>query len=781
MKIKTLLLVGVNLSLMILFALGIWIYSITQDYSKTKYNADIAKQVNNAIFQISFLSSDYLLYHQKRAAQQWRQAHRRLSQILEDEEVIHLNEFEDLKILKSLHLRSLKLFERVEIAVNKKVKEQSDQQLLEEQRKALSSQLLSTSHQVSLIATKLAESIEVKRGDVEQQLYVLAILIFLIFFITLFMSWFFIASRIVLPVKLLKDHITNVDAEHLDEKYIPIRNDEVGELIDTFNSMAEELHKTTVSKEKLTNEIKERIRSEEELKKEQALNSTVLEGTANVVVILDISGCFVKFNHAAEMATGFSRTELLGKPVWDFVIPKEEQEGVKKVFNNLKQGNTAITANYENHWVTKSGDYRLFEWHNDVLYNEANKVSYIVAIGYDITEKRRDEIEQERIQRELNQSRKMEALGKLTGGIAHDFNNMLAIIIGYTDLALDYSKKYDDSDFTNYLNQIETAANRAKDLTAKMLSFSRVEQVDSQAIHFAPLLEENIILMRSILPSTINIDVSIANNLPDVSIVPVQFQQIIMNLMLNAKDAMDGAGVIKVSLGMYDLINKECSSCHQMIEGNWIDVVISDNGKGMSKEVVARIFEPFFTTKGPAEGTGMGMSVLHGIVKAHKGHIIINSTLGKGTSFHILFPPATMNEMNNIDDEQNKDAANIKGNGQRILIIDDQEALVDVLDNLLNSYNYRCTKKTNSQEALDLYLADPSAFDLIITDQTMPNLTGIELVQTIRDQGLDIPVIIATGYSDKIKDNKVEFENVIVLQKPVETKRLVKNVAKLLK
>ena len=747
---------------------------MAEKYSSIKDNAELASQVSKNIFRITILTNDYLLYHQRRAEEQWKGTYADVKRLLDADSVEKLKAFTDIELLNKTLDRSFILFDRMQKVIN----DDEKKSLRDKQVKALSSQLLFASQQMSLIASKLSSAIEDVRLSIENQLYTLALMIFIIFISTLFLSWYIIAVRIVIPVKLLKDHLANIGAHNLDYQYQAIRDDEVGELVTTFNNVVKDLHETTVSKEKLENEIGERIRYEEELKRQKSLSQAVLDGTSNVIVVLDTNGCFVKFNHAAENATGFKGEDLIGEHVWDYVIPPEQHEGVKGVFENLKKGNVQIAANYENHWVTKNGEYRLFEWHNDILRNESGEVTHIVAIGYDITEKRIEEEEKQRFQRELNQSRKMESLGKLTGGIAHDFNNMLAIILGYTELGLSTLNDGDSEKFEKYLNQIDTAANRAKSLTEKMLAYSRAEQVDAHALQLLPLLNENIDLMKSILPSTITLEIHEEQGLPDILIDPGHFQQIIMNLILNAKDAMDNHGTLSISLAMFDSPERECSSCHKMVEGDWVDLSIADTGKGMSNEIQSRIFEPFFTTKDVGEGTGMGLSVLHGIVKANHGHIIVDSEPGKGSCFHILFPPASA--LATFNKKAEPVTTEFKGSGERILIIDDQPALADVLSELLASYNYQCVKKTDSQEALDLFLKDPAVFDAIITDQTMPKLTGLDVINTIRAKNINTPVIIVTGYSDKIKDNKLDIENVVLMKKPVKTPELLKNLSDLI-
>jgi len=777
MKIKTLLQFGIVFSFAIIMILGMWVLSINQKYLETKENTLIVQAISDNILNLNSLTSDYLLYYQERAYLQWKNTHARLTKELESNRIDNVNDLVDINTLRKMHKRSFRLFERLH--EGKSNKQKDNLLLIEDKNKALAAQLLTTTQQMSLLTKKLIDYVRLKRAKIEQQLHWLALVLFIIFFITLVAIWITLAYRVVIPVRLLKEHISKIDYGNLHEKFVSKNNDEIGELATSFNTLTEKLFSTTVSKEKLTKEIEERKKTRVELDKQQSLNTTVLEGAGNIITILDPDGCFVSFNRSAEKLTGFSRDELIGKPIWDFVIPEEEQEAVKDVFNTLLEGNLAIAGSHENHWITKNCEYKLIDWHNTAVRNDVGEITYVVAIGYDITEKRSNEIEKQRIQRELNQSRKMEALGKLTGGIAHDFNNMLGIIIGYTDLALYKSEHTNDSVFQGYLEQIQTASNRAKDLIAKMLSFSRVNQTESHSLQLAPLLDENLLLMNSILPSTIKLKVSKENNVQNIMMDPVQFQQILMNLILNAKDAMDGVGEINVSLSNYTSSGEECSSCHQRITGSWVEVIVADNGSGMTKEVIEKIFEPFFTTKALGQGTGMGLSVLHGIVKGYDGHIIVESTLGKGTRFRLLFP-ALDDEVNSSSSEIEKNESIIRGNGQRILIVDDQVSLADIEYDLLTSYGYKCTKKYDSEEALNLFLSDSKAFDLIITDQTMPNLTGLELIDNIRKNNIDIPIIIVTGYSDKIKDSKLDIENVTLLLKPVETKKLLANVARVL-
>lgn len=781
MKIKNIILITSILSLLIVLLVGFWVYTIYEDYENVKQNENIAKNINSTIFKINILSGEYLLYYQERTVQQWKKSHARLDKFIKSSNTEVMNETIGISSIQKNHDRSLILFKRLEHVRNEMSKLNSNKTLLIKQEKALSEQLLSLSQFMSFKSEELTTIVDRNKQEVEEELYLLALVIFILFIFILVASWSFILFRIVLPVNKFKKYIVNVDIERLNEKHYVSRQDEVGELIDSFNRMSKKLFNTTVSRDKLVVEVTERKKSEEKLKNEQDLNSTVLEGISNVVIILNSENKCVKFNQHAEQSTGYSRKNILNKDVWNLLLPDNEQQKINELFNRLKSEITSISGYRENHLIIKNGEHRLFEWRDDLIRDSANNVTHIISIGKDITEKRNADIENERLQRELNQSRKMEALGKLTGGIAHDFNNMLAIIIGYTELSL---KKVDElnleSSYNNYLTQIKIASGRAKELVIKMLAFSRTDQSSSSSIQLSPLLDENLLLLKSIIPSTINVKSNNNNNLPDIWMDPVQFQQILMNLIINAKDAMDGEGNLDISLSVNNLHGKECSSCHQTIMGLWVELVVADNGSGMEKEVVDKVFDPFFTTKDMAHGTGMGLSVVHGIVKGHGGHIIVESKKGEGTSFTLLFPPLLTKKDSLLDESKNAEDLTVNTD-YHILIVDDEESVANMQSELLTMSGYKCTTLYNSQQALDLYLSEADSYDLILTDQTMPNLTGLELISRIRKEKHNIPIIIVTGFSDKLSSNKVIYENVILLKKPVDVKLLQHTVAKMLK
>ncbi len=524
-------------------------------------------------------------------------------------------------------------------------------------------------------------------------------------------------------------------------------------------------------------DVTEQHLHESKLRSQREFTDTVLEFAGNIIVVLDMNGCFYRFNRAAEELTGLAREEVLGKPVWDFVIPEDQITGVKAVFDNLKKGKTDIAGHYVNDWMTRNGERRTLDWRNTVLTSPSGDITHIVAMGYDITERMATEAHKERLQRELNQARKMEALGQLTGGIAHDFNNMLGIITGYSDLALDTIDVNKSPEIKLYFENIAQASKRASDLVKQMMVFSRKDVGKSEALDVLGIIDESVAMLRSVLPSSIQIDLDLNPQLPKILMDEVQLQQIIMNLCLNARDAMNGEGLLTIRLDWQSRVDAECIACHQSVVGDWIALSISDTGSGMSHEIIERIFEPFFTTKEVGEGTGMGLSVIHTIVDNHNGHILIDSKLGVGTTFHLLFPPLAASSTNVKPSHVPDEGANyIQGEGHQILVVDDEKSIVSVVDDLLTSKGFQCVAHTHSQTALQKFIEDPSGYDLVLTDQTMPELTGIDLIRKVREIKPNMPAILMTGYSDLISREQAEQAGIIYMSKPFSSRELYAQV-----
>ena len=525
-------------------------------------------------------------------------------------------------------------------------------------------------------------------------------------------------------------------------------------------------------------DITERKSNEQQLKIQRDFTNTIIDSAGNTIAVLDLEGRFTHFNHAAEQLTGYKSEEMIGKTMWETVIPEEQQLGVKNVFDNLRKGKIDIAGEYENEWLTRDGGRRLLHWHNSVLYDETGKVSHVVAMGYDITEDKSAQIEHMRMQNELQQAQKMESLGLLTGGIAHDFNNLLGIINGFAKLTLDRYLTNEEDKPAEYVRHIQQAGIRATKLVEQMLDFSRTGLTKDMTIQLAPLIKEDIKMLKSTLPSSIEIKTSIEDDLASVSINPSQLHQILMNLSINARDAMNGVGQLSIKLGWRRDLDTKSPVSHKPIKGDWIELCISDTGTGISDDIINNIFHPFFTTKSVGEGTGMGLSVIYRIMENHDGHILLETEEGKGSSLHMLFIPV-LEEEDRASILENK-ATPAENNGAEILVVDDETILAEYMFRLLEMNNYKSCAMTNSNKAFELFKQNPERFSLLITDQTMPNLLGTELIAKLREIRPELPVIMCSGYNDRINSNEAKDLNITYFNKPVDSNKLLLKISALL-
>jgi len=354
--------------------------------------------------------------------------------------------------------------------------------------------------------------------------------------------------------------------------------------------------------------------------------------------------------------------------------------------------------------------------------------------------------EKKQLEDQLRHSQKLEAIGTLAGGIAHDFNNMLGIIMGYTELAL-FDVSDSDSVHRN-LKQVLTASNRAADLVNQILVFSRKDKGRLKPIQLPAIVAEALKMLRSSLPSTIEMRQNIKPDLAWILADPIQIHSLIMNLCANAAHAIGkDIGSVKIDVEDVEIDSKTASGHRDLSPGSYQKVTVSDTGIGMTPEIMDRIFDPFFTTKEPGEGTGMGLSMVHGIVKRHKGAMSVQSKPGKGTKFDFFFPIIENKEI----EEVKSPSLITEGHGQ-ILFVDDEKDIVDMGKKIIENFGYQVVGVEDSMEALEIFKNNPDDFDLVISDITMPNITGEDFAKKILSIKPDIPIILCTGYSDIISE-----------------------------
>ncbi len=383
-----------------------------------------------------------------------------------------------------------------------------------------------------------------------------------------------------------------------------------------------------------------------------------------------------------------------------------------------------------------------------------------------------------KLREELNQSRKMEAIGTLAGGIAHDFNNILGVIIGFAEIALDNMKDNDKN--SKYLNNILKASERATALVGQILTYARKKDQRKVPVEVAPIIQEALKLMRASIPSTIDIKENINCN-AKVLTTPESIHQILINLCTNAKLAMPEGGVLDVNLKPFE-VDVDYTKFHPNLSpGPHMLLSICDTGVGISKEIRSRLFDPFFTTREVGKGTGMGLSVVQGIINEIGGDISVYSELGKGSSFKIILPITSENDAVNDDYTKGSRDEYIPGGSERILFVDDEELLRDLNKDILEGLGYSVSAFSDSMEALDYFKQNSDILDLVISDMTMPSLSGDKLALKIREINPDVPFILCSGFSERI--NLERAKNIGAadfLLKPIVKKTLATAVRKVL-
>jgi PAS domain S-box-containing protein len=399
-------------------------------------------------------------------------------------------------------------------------------------------------------------------------------------------------------------------------------------------------------------------------------------------------------------------------------------------------------------------------------------------------ERRRAEAEREKLEAQLRQAQKMEAIGHLTGGIAHDFNNILTTIMGYIVLATERQAETGDTRLGKYLEQAHLASARARDLIRQMLTFSRGQRGERKPLLLVPMVKEAVKLLRSTLPSTVEIETVLAADVPPVVMDPVQLEQVLLNLAINARDAMAGQGRLTAAVRTAEPRALVCASCRKPIpSGRRVELCVTDTGSGIAREVAERMFEPFFSTKEPGKGSGMGLSVVHGIVHEHGGHIAIASSPERGTQFRLLFEPATAAKAVPAK------PVRVRARGRRtppvlsgqVLVVEDEQMVGEFMRELLGSWGLDVRVLEDPVEARSLVERDPYAFDLVVTDHTMPRMTGLELACHLCAVRADLPVILYSGYTDLIAEDKLAACGVAALvHKPVDPDALRALLARLL-
>ncbi|MCP4679157.1 MAG: PAS domain S-box protein [Deltaproteobacteria bacterium] len=480
--------------------------------------------------------------------------------------------------------------------------------------------------------------------------------------------------------------------------------------------------------------------AEEAIRKERDFAKTLVQTAQTIVLVLDKKARIVSFNPFMEEISGYKLEEVQGKDWFTTFLPNEDHDRIHDLFEKAV-ANMVVHGNV-NPIVTKSGELREITWYAKTLKDSEGKPIGLLSTGHDITE-------QKKIEERLRLSEKMEAIGHLAGGIAHDFNNILGGIVGYADLSMDNTGP--GSVLEKNLTQILKAADRAKHLVGQILSFSRPSSDKKEFVFLRPIIQEVRDLFEATIPSSVELVFELESETQAVFVESTKIHEALLNLGSNAVHAMNEKGKMTIRLKENEYTSPTHGLLGENSPGKYSIIEVSDTGCGMDEATRERAFEPFFTTKPVGKGTGMGLSVVFGIMQSHGGNIQVDSEVGTGTTFRFFFPKSDQ-----ITRASPNSYRSLPKGSERILFVDDEPIINEMARDLLTSLGYRVRTVSDSRKALDILLTEAASIDLLITDQTMPNLTGAELAKKALGVREDLPVILCTGYSSGIDPERAK-------------------------
>jgi PAS domain S-box-containing protein len=501
---------------------------------------------------------------------------------------------------------------------------------------------------------------------------------------------------------------------------------------------------------------------------EDALSSSerkyrrLIESTRDAIISIDRNKEIRTCNMGATEIFGYREEEMLGRSIM-ILAQEEERERQAENIKGVLESDSSLE--YESMMVKRNGATIPVKINLSTLKNESEETIGLIQIIRDISEQKIAEEERKYLESALHQSQKMEAIGTLAGGIAHDFNNILTAIIGYTELAI-FSGEKGTKEEAN-LHEVLKAGRRAKDLVNQILTFARKTHEEVKPILIGPIADDVLKLLRSTVPSSIEIRKKMESESLAMA-DRTRIHQVFLNLCTNAVQAMEKDGGI-LTVDIRDIYSNKN---HGLMPGEYIKITISDTGTGIPRENLDLIFDPYFTTKKSGEGTGLGLSVVHGIVENYGGKINVESELNRGTVFTIFLPATKLRPVTEVNKYES-----LPGGSERILFIDDELCIVEMAGQLLGSLGYKVVCENSSMEALELFNERPMDFDLVITDMTMPHMNGDRLAAALIKIRSDIPVILCTGYSKSMTEETALRVGIkAFLMKPIEYSSLAKTV-----
>ncbi len=520
--------------------------------------------------------------------------------------------------------------------------------------------------------------------------------------------------------------------------------------------------------------------AEEALRESEQRLRTIFEQVPVGVALVDsLSGQFLNVNQRYCDIVGLSQEQMLAATFQSITHPDDIASGL----DYLKQLKSGQISGYstEKRCIRPDGSVVWVSLSTSALWQPGETPTQHVMVVEDISERKASAARELKLNAQLRQATKMEAIGHLTSGVAHDFNNILGAIFGYAELARHTLKRESaEGPALRYLDSIIVASERAKALVAQMMLFGRnspvVKENEKSIVLLQPVVKEVVSLLRASVPATITLNLTGLHDDLRVNIQPVQLHQVLLNLGINGRDAIGEYGTINFVLGLREVGKGVCSSCNQDFSGSFVEIAVSDSGSGIPADILPNIFNPFFTTKEVGKGSGMGLAVAHGIVHLAGGHILVETAPGAGTTFRILLPLAdapaqsAATEALRTDDE-------LSLSGLRIMVVDDEVALSMMMEELLSVHGARVNAFNQPQQALAAFMAAPDSVDAVITDESMPGLSGMDMAVQMLALRPQLPIVLCTGYSDKANPEAVAAVGIAgFMYKPVDFNVLIKRI-----
>ncbi len=521
-------------------------------------------------------------------------------------------------------------------------------------------------------------------------------------------------------------------------------------------------------------DVTERKHAERELREERDFVSQILQIADALILVLDAEGRILRFNSKCQSVSGLSEKEVRGRLLWDGLPPPRAVDSMRQIFNQLLASNGKASArSCDSPWRTKSGEERLIAWRHSLIRDENHRPRHVICVGLDVTEQRR-------MEDQLLKARKMETLVTLVGGIAHDFNNQLTAILGNIDMLtmdLEQLPAGNAARMQPCLEGAERAAQRCARMTARLLTFSRGRLGALQTIALERLLEESASALQHDLPG-ITLEILAPKSLPPVTVDVAQMHELLHNLATNAREAMPEGGTLALSLALREFSADDCADNLDARPGTFVELCVRDTGCGMTPEIRERIFEPFFTTRKPSQGRGMGLAVVFGIVKGHKGWIAVESEPGEGTTVRVYLPAARAQASvaAPLAVLQTECAA-----GQRILVVDDDPLVRTLATNILERAGYDIVSAEDGEEALMIFRREADKIDLVLLDYIMPRMNGLQVLRELQQLDPDVCVLLCSGYhGDRGVDQLLASGARAFVPKPYRAHDLLQSIRRVL-